>query len=72
MTHQCTIAEHSSELVYKAKELSLSTAALNNTYLTVVERVAANPVKVCHDCPVCQNIYDEKLAEYSKRFSKHA
>lgn len=72
MNHQCTIADHSSELVYKAKELSLSTAALNNTYLTVVEKVAAVPVKVCSDCPVCQKIYDEKLAEYSKRFNQHS
>ena len=69
MNHHCEIAEHSSELVYRAKELSLSTAALNNTYLTVVEKVAAVPVKVCHDCPVCQNIYNEKLAEYTKRFN---
>lgn len=69
MIHHCEIADHSSELVYRAKELSLSTAALNNTYLTVVEKVAAVPVKVCGDCPVCQQIYDTKLAEYTKRFT---
>lgn len=72
MTHQCTIADHSNELVYRAKELSLSTAALNNTYLTVVEKAVANPVTICGDCPVCRKIYNDKLAEYSMRFKVSA
>ncbi len=69
MTHQCTIADHSNDLVYRAKELSLSTAALNSTYLTVIEKVAAPPVDICGDCPVCRKIYDEKINEFTKRFT---
>lgn len=70
MSYACTAAPGTNNIVNMARELRLSTAALNKAYLKVVNKEASEPVEMCHDCPACSAFYNEKLNEYGIKLNR--